>query len=67
MATEQSAGREATPDVTAENALIEWFHGSEKHPYTAPGHSESATDCWHCEEAANVVVRALRDLGRLDA
>ncbi len=62
------SGADGKPAYQAvENALMEWFHGSEKHPYTASGHAENALDCWHCEEATNVAVQALLDRGVLAA
>lgn len=67
-ALRQIAAESSQPTATAtvENALIGWFHGSEEYPYTAPGHSQNATDCWHCEEAASIVIQALRNQGTPD-
>jgi hypothetical protein len=61
-ASERTVERALT---AVELAAVEWFHGSEKHPYTASDHAESAVDCWHCEEIAQVAVQALLDRGLL--
>lgn len=45
--------------VQFEVALVEWFHGSEKHPYTAPGHDPNAMACWACAESAEVAARVV--------